>query len=117
MVAYVINFIHTAEAYGSHFIETKIHDALYLPKNDLIIATQGRIYRSGAEQWTPNFIRQNIEGRVERLKIDCIDRWQLGRFDPKITIRELSLYFRLVNYSEQPLPANLMQQVNRVWIN
>ena len=86
-----VNFIDTAEAYGPHFNEKLIHDALF-PYKNLVIATKGGFYRSGPNQWTPNgsaeFIRQNIEGSLERLKTECIDLWQLHRFDPKTPIEE-----------------------------
>lgn len=87
-----VNFIDTAEAYGPHFNEALIRDALYPYEKDLVIATKGGFYRSGPNQWTPKgtseFIRQNIEGSLKRLKTDCIDLWQLHRFDPKTPLEE-----------------------------
>jgi pyridoxine 4-dehydrogenase len=87
-----VNFIDTAEAYGPQFNETLIADALYPYKNNLVIATKGGFARSGPNKWTPNghpdFISENIEGSLRRLKTDRIDLWQLHRFDPKISIEE-----------------------------
>ena len=91
-VAAGVNFIDTAEAYGPQFNESLIADALYPYGKDLIIATKGGFVRPGPNKWTPNgdpeFIRQNIEGSLERLKTDTIDLWQLHRIDPKIPVDE-----------------------------
>ena len=91
-VAAGVNFIDTAEAYGPQFNESLIADALHPYSKDLIIATKGGFVRPGPNKWTPNgdpeFIRQNIEGSLERLKTDTIDLWQLHRIDPKIPVDE-----------------------------
>jgi len=87
-----VNFIDTAEAYGPDTNETLIADALYPYKQGVIIATKGGFQRPGPNQWTPDgrpeFIRQNIEGSLQRLKVDTIDLWQLHRFDPKVPVEE-----------------------------
>jgi pyridoxine 4-dehydrogenase len=87
-----INFIDTAEAYGPQLNEALISDALHPYKSDLVIATKGGFNRPGPNQWVPNgnpdFIRENIEGSLKRLKTERIDLWQLHRFDPKIPVEE-----------------------------
>lgn len=87
-----VNFIDTAEAYGPKYNESLIADALYPYEKDLVIATKGGFSRSGPNQWTingdPEFIRENIEGSLKRLKVDRIDLWQLHRIDPKVKIEE-----------------------------
>lgn len=91
-VASGVNFIDTAEAYGPKLNETLIADALHPYKNDLIIATKGGFNRPGPNQWVPNgnpdYIRQNIEGSLQRLKVDTIDLWQLHRIDPNVPVEE-----------------------------
>jgi aryl-alcohol dehydrogenase-like predicted oxidoreductase len=91
-VASGVNFIDTAEAYGPKLNESLIADALYPYKKDLVIATKGGFERPGPGQWipngTPDFIRENIEGSLRRLKVDIIDLWQLHRFDPKVPVEE-----------------------------
>lgn len=91
-VAAGVNFIDTAEAYGPKFNESLIADALYPYKEDLVIATKGGFSRPGPNQWVPDgnpdFIRENIEGSLKRLKVDTIDLWQLHRFDPNVPIDE-----------------------------
>ncbi|MCF2444111.1 aldo/keto reductase [Dyadobacter sp. CY345] len=91
-VASGVNFIDTADAYGPHFNESLIADALQPYKHDLVIATKGGFNRPGPNEWVPNgdpkFISENIEGSLKRLKVDTIDLWQLHRFDPKIPVEE-----------------------------
>jgi len=91
-VASGVNFIDTAEAYGPKLNESLIADALYPYKKDLVIATKGGFDRPGPNQWVPNghpdHIRENIEGSLQRLKVDRIDLWQLHRFDPKVPVEE-----------------------------
>src|SRR4051812_32220725 len=87
-----VNFIDTAEAYGPKTNESLIADALHPYKEGLVIATKGGFVRPGPNQWTPNgkpeLIRENIEGSLQRLKVDTIDLWQLHRFDPKVPVEE-----------------------------
>lgn len=91
-VAAGVNFIDTAEAYGPQLNESLIADALYPYKKGLVIATKGGFQRPGPGQWVPkgdpDFIRQNIEGSLKRLRVDTIDLWQLHRFDPHVPVEE-----------------------------
>jgi len=87
-----VNFIDTAEAYGPKTNETLIADALHPYKKDLVIATKGGFLRPGPNQWVPNgtpeFLRENIDGSLKRLKVEQIDLWQLHRFDPNVPVEE-----------------------------
>ena len=91
-VAGGVNFIDTAEAYGPKLNESLIADALHPYKKGLVIATKGGFSRPGPGQWIPNgnpdFIRDNIEGSLKRLKVDTIDLWQLHRIDPNVPVEE-----------------------------
>ncbi|MGN8056475.1 aldo/keto reductase [Pedobacter sp. 22163] len=91
-VANGVNFIDTAEAYGPKFNESLIADALHPYKHDLLIATKGGFERPGPNNWVPNGnpekIRQDIEGSLQRLKVDSIDLWQLHRIDPKVSVAD-----------------------------
>lgn len=91
-VAAGVNFIDTAEAYGPQLNESLIADALYPYKSGVVIATKGGFNRPGPNNWVPNgnpdFIRQNIEGSLKRLKVDSIDLWQLHRIDPNTPVAE-----------------------------
>jgi aryl-alcohol dehydrogenase-like predicted oxidoreductase len=87
-----VNFIDTAEAYGPQTNETIIADALHPYKEGLVIATKGGLERPAAGEWTvngnPELIAKQIEGSLKRLKVDCIDLWQLHRIDSKIPVEE-----------------------------
>jgi aryl-alcohol dehydrogenase-like predicted oxidoreductase len=91
-VASGVNFIDTAEAYGPQLNESLIGDALHPYRKGVIVATKGGFNRPGPGQWVPNgspeFIRENIEGSLKRLKVDTIDLWQLHRFDPNVSIEK-----------------------------
>lgn len=90
VVANGVNFIDTAEAYGPKFNESLIADALSPFQKDLFIATKGGFDRPGPNNWVPNGapekIRQDIEGSLQRLKVDSIDLWQLHRIDPNVDV-------------------------------
>ncbi|SFW46808.1 aldo/keto reductase [Chitinophaga sancti] len=91
-VAGGVNFIDTAEAYGPDTNETLIAEALHPYKQGVVIATKGGFVRPGPDKWVPNgkpdFIRENIEGSLKRLKVDTIDLWQLHRIDPNTPVEE-----------------------------
>jgi len=91
-VANGVNFIDTAEAYGPKLNESLIADALHPYKHDLLIATKGGFDRLGPNNWVPNGnpekIRQDIEGSLQRLKVESIDLWQLHRIDPKVNVAD-----------------------------
>jgi aryl-alcohol dehydrogenase-like predicted oxidoreductase len=86
-----VNFIDTAFSYGPHIAEQLIADALH-PYPGLVIATKGGLERPGPDQWVengrPEFLRQNLEGSLKRLRVDRIDLWQLHRVDPKVPAQE-----------------------------
>ncbi len=90
-VAGGVDFIDTADAYGPNTNETLIADAL-APYGKVVIATKGGFTRPGPGNWVvngnPEYIRSAIEGSLKRLKVECIDLWQLHRFDPKVPIEE-----------------------------
>ncbi|MGY3052865.1 pyridoxine 4-dehydrogenase [Pedobacter sp. UYEF25] len=87
-----VNFIDTAEAYGPKFNEKLIADALAPYKKGILIATKGGFDRPGPNNWVPNgspeYIIENIEGSLKRLKVDTIDLWQLHRIDPNVDVAE-----------------------------
>lgn len=86
-----VNFFDTAYSYGPHIAEQLIADALY-PYPGLVIATKGGLERPGPDQWVengrPEFLRQNLEDSLKRLRVKQIDLWQLHRIDPKVPAEE-----------------------------
>jgi pyridoxine 4-dehydrogenase len=82
-----VNFIDTADSYGPHVSEEIIAEALHPYPAGLVIATKGGFDRSGPNRWTengnPKHLREACEGSLRRLKLDCIDLYQLHRIDSK----------------------------------
>jgi len=87
-----VNFIDTANAYGPAINEEQIADALYPYPADLVIATKGGSTRSGPGQWgrdgRPEQLRKACEGSLQRLRLECIDLYQLHAVDPKVPYAE-----------------------------
>lgn len=87
-----VNFIDTAEAYGSGFNEEIIADALYPYPENLVIATKGGINKPAPDKIladaSPEFLRKGVEGSLKRLKLEQIDLYQLHRPDPKVPFTE-----------------------------
>src|ERR1700712_2372595 len=85
-----INLIDTADSYGPEASERLIAEALHPYPKGLVIATKGGLTRSGPEQWAPvgrpEYLRQCVELSLRRLKIDCIDLYQLHRIDAKVPV-------------------------------
>jgi aryl-alcohol dehydrogenase-like predicted oxidoreductase len=83
-----INLIDTAESYGPKVSEELIAEALYPYPKDLVIATKGGFDRSGPGQWQvncrPERLREELDGSLERLRVDRIDLYQLHRIDPNV---------------------------------
>jgi aryl-alcohol dehydrogenase-like predicted oxidoreductase len=87
-----VNLIDTADAYGPEVSERLIAEALHPYPKELIIATKGGLTRSGPNEWAPvgrpEYIQQCVEMSLRRLKVDCIDLYQLHRIDPKVPAAE-----------------------------
>jgi pyridoxine 4-dehydrogenase len=87
-----INFIDTADSYGPHISESLIAEALYPYPEGLVIATKGGLLRTGPNQWPvnahPDHLREALEGSLKRLKLDCIDLYQLHRVDPNVPFED-----------------------------
>jgi pyridoxine 4-dehydrogenase len=87
-----VNFIDTADAYGPEVSERLIAEALYPYEKGLVIATKGGLTRPGPGRWVPNgradYLRQCVELSLRRLRLECIDLYQLHRIDPKVPVEE-----------------------------
>ncbi|HEX8927100.1 MAG TPA: aldo/keto reductase [Terriglobales bacterium] len=83
-----IDFIDTAPSYGPDVSERLIGEALYPYAKGLVIATKGGLTRSGPNKWhplgRPEYLRENVEMSLRRLKLERIDLWQLHRIDPNV---------------------------------
>ncbi len=87
-----VNLIDTADSYGPEVSERLIAEALHPYPKGLVIATKGGLTRAGPEKWAPvgrpEYLRQCVELSLRRLKLDCIDLYQLHRIDPKVPAAE-----------------------------
>jgi aryl-alcohol dehydrogenase-like predicted oxidoreductase len=83
-----VDFIDTADSYGPQVSERLISEALHPYPRELVIATKGGFERPGPNQWIPNgrpeYLRKQLEGSLERLRLTRIDLYQLHRIDPKV---------------------------------
>ena len=87
-----VNFIDTADAYGPDVSERLIGEALAPYAKGVIIATKGGLTRQGPAKWQPcgrpEYLEQQVEMSLRRLKVDCIELWQLHRIDAKVSLEE-----------------------------
>lgn len=87
-----VDFIDTADSYGPYVSEEIIAEALHPYPKGLIIATKAGLARVGPNQWLPlgrpEYLQQEVEMSLRRLKVERIDLWQLHRIDPKVPVEE-----------------------------
>jgi pyridoxine 4-dehydrogenase len=87
-----VNFIDTANSYGPEVSERLIAEALHPYPEDLVIATKAGLERPGPGEWVSNgdpaYLKEQCEGSLRRLKLDCIPLFQLHRIDRKVPVEE-----------------------------
>jgi aryl-alcohol dehydrogenase-like predicted oxidoreductase len=87
-----VNFIDTADSYGPEVSERLIAEALYPYPKDLVIATKAGLTRQGPNKWLPlgrpEYLTQQAEMSLRRLRLERIDLYQLHRIDPKVPVEE-----------------------------
>jgi pyridoxine 4-dehydrogenase len=87
-----VNFIDTADSYGPYVSEEIIAEALHPYPEGLVIATKAGLVRTGPNQWLPvgrpEYLHQQVEMSLRRLKVERIDLWQLHRIDAKVPVEE-----------------------------
>jgi pyridoxine 4-dehydrogenase len=87
-----VDFIDTANSYGPYISEELIARALHPYPESLLIATKAGCVRTGPDEWAdvgrPEYLRQECEMSLRRLRLDCIDLYQLHRIDSKVPREE-----------------------------
>lgn len=87
-----VNLIDTADSYGPHVSEELIAEALHPYPSDLVIATKGGLERTGPGKWPvngrPEHLEEACEGSLRRLRLDCIDVYQLHSPDDRVPYEE-----------------------------
>lgn len=120
-----VNFIDTADSYGPHVSEEIIAEALYPYPPGVVIATKAGLLRPGPHRWKvcgdPSHLRQACEGSLSRLRLDCIDLYQLHRIDANVPEEDQLAVFadlrragkiRLFGLSEVTVPV--IERVRRI---
>jgi len=87
-----VNFIDTADSYGPNVSEQLIGEALAPYAPGVVIATKGGLTRQGPNLWLPvgrpEYLRQQVEMSLRRLRLERIDLYQLHRIDPRVPLEE-----------------------------
>jgi pyridoxine 4-dehydrogenase len=87
-----VDFIDTADSYGPNISEEIIAEAVHPYKAGLKIATKVGFTRTGPNKWIPvgrpEYLRQQTELSLRKLKVDTLDLLQLHRIDPKVDAEE-----------------------------
>ncbi len=87
-----VNFIDTADSYGPEVSERLIGEALAPYTKSVVIATKAGLTRQGPNQWLPvgrpEYLTQQVEMSLRRLKLERLDLWQLHRIDAKVPVEE-----------------------------
>jgi aryl-alcohol dehydrogenase-like predicted oxidoreductase len=86
-----IDFIDTADSYDFGDNEALLADALHSYRDGVVIATKGGHVNLG-DDWfplgRPEYLRQQAELSLRRLRVDSIDLYQLHRVDPSVPLPE-----------------------------
>jgi aryl-alcohol dehydrogenase-like predicted oxidoreductase len=87
-----VNFVDTADSYGPEVSERLIGEALAPYPKGVIIATKAGLTRQGPDKWLPvarpEYLNQQVEMSLRRLKTERLDLWQLHRIDPKTPLED-----------------------------
>jgi pyridoxine 4-dehydrogenase len=87
-VARGVNFIDTADAYGPGVSEKILAEALYPYPKGIVIATKAGQSRPSKREWKPlgrpEYLRQQAELSLRRLRLERIDLFYLHRVDPLV---------------------------------
>ncbi|GAA4115735.1 aldo/keto reductase [Nocardioides fonticola] len=87
-----VTFFDTADSYGPTIAEELLAEALHPYADDVVIATKAGLTRTGPGVWIPvgrpEYLRQQAELSLRRLKLEAIDLFQLHRIDPKVPLED-----------------------------
>ena len=87
-----VNFIDTADSYGPEVSERLIGEALAPYQKGVVVATKAGLTRQGPNKWLPvgrpEYLQQEVEMSLRRLKLERLELWQLHRIDPKVPLEE-----------------------------
>ena len=83
------SYLDTADAYGPGINEEQLAEALHPYPDGLVIGTKAGQSRPGPEDWVPlgrpEYLRQQCELSLRRLRVDQISLFWLHRVDPLVS--------------------------------
>jgi pyridoxine 4-dehydrogenase len=86
-----VELFDTADVYGPYDSELLVAEALH-PYTDLVVATKGGLRRHGPRRWSkdgrPAHLKAACEESLRRLRLDCIELYQLHAVDPAVPLEE-----------------------------
>jgi aryl-alcohol dehydrogenase-like predicted oxidoreductase len=87
-----VTLIDTADSYAIGANEELLAEALHPYPADLVIATKAGQSRPGCDSWVPlgrpEYLHQQAELSLRRLKVECIGLYQLHRVDPAVPLAD-----------------------------
>jgi pyridoxine 4-dehydrogenase len=86
-----VNLIDTADIYGGGGSEQLIAEALHPYPDGLVIATKGGqvpFEQASRPDCRPEHLREACEASLGRLRLECIDLYQLHNPDPEVPLEE-----------------------------
>ncbi|MEH0109676.1 aldo/keto reductase [Tersicoccus sp. MR15.9] len=87
-----VDFIDTADSYGPNISEEIIAEAIHPYPAAVKVATKAGFVRTGPNVWVevgrPEYLRQQVEMSLRKLRVDKLDLLQLHRIDPKVEPEE-----------------------------
>jgi aryl-alcohol dehydrogenase-like predicted oxidoreductase len=87
-----IDLIDTADAYGPEVNERQVAEALHPYPDNLVIATKGSGTRPSRHEWgvdgSPQHLREACDASLQRLRLDCIELYQLHGVDDRVPLEE-----------------------------
>ena len=87
-----VDFIDTADSYGPYVSEEIIAEALHPYGDQVLVATKAGLLRTGPGVWPvcgrPDYLRQEAEMSLRRLKLERIELFQLHRIDPEVPVED-----------------------------
>jgi aryl-alcohol dehydrogenase-like predicted oxidoreductase len=87
-----VNFFDTADAYGFGHSEEVLAKALGKDRSGLVVATKGGLAWDDRgrirHNCRPEYLQQALEASLRRLKVDCIDLYQIHWPDPEVPVED-----------------------------
>ena len=86
-----VNFFDTAESYGDGHSEEVFAQVLKTRRHEMILATKGGQVGPKVLDFSPEYMRKDLEASLRRLQIETIDLYQLHNGTPEAT-KQLEVY-------------------------